>query len=80
MPWGIDKVELVSLTILRGVMQGDRLSFDRNATFTLDIHRIEDLSCHFAFSETTADLYKAVGNGRLTMVDMRDDGEVTDVT
>ena len=43
MPWRIDKVQLVNLTIGSGVIQSDRLRFDGNTTFTLDVHRIEHL-------------------------------------
>ena len=46
--WRINKVQLVSFPIQRGVRQGNTLRFNGNATLSLDIHRIENLGGHFS--------------------------------
>jgi hypothetical protein len=51
-----------------------------NAPLTLKIHRIQDLRRHFALSQATAHLDEAVGQGGFTMVDVGNDGKITDMT
>ena len=46
---------------------------------SLDIEAVEDLCFHLPFTEPAAELNKAVGQGGFTMIDMSDDGKVTDV-
>lgn len=78
MPRGIDEVELVSLTIFSLVIQGDRLCLDGDATLALYIHRVEHLLLELAIGQAAADLDDAIREGRLAMIDVGDDREVTD--
>src|SRR5690606_12226325 len=67
---GIDEVELVGLTVFRGIVQRDAVSLDGDPALTLQIHRIQYLGGHFALGQPPADLNEAVGKGRLAVVDM----------
>src|SRR5690606_28259764 len=53
---------------------------DGDAALALQIHGVENLSLHLAVGQSAADLDKAVGQGRLAMVDVGDDGEIADMT
>jgi hypothetical protein len=75
----VDQIELVHLAVLGGVFEPDRLGLDGDAAFALDLHRIEHLLAHLAQGEPAADLDEAVGQRRLAVVDMRNDGEIADV-
>ncbi len=55
------------------------MSFDGDAALALDIHGIEHLLLHFAHTQATAQLNHAVSQGGLTVINMRDDGEVADM-
>src|SRR5262249_58068682 len=81
MPGGVDQVEDIILAILEAVVQPHGLSLDGDAAFALDIHGIEHLlpAEHFTLGKAAGDLDQPVRKGRLAMVDMGDDGEITDV-
>lgn len=79
MPRGIDKVQLIGFPIFRLVIQSYTLGFDRDTALPLQVHRIEDLSRHFTVRQTTTGLDKAVGQGRFTVVDMGNDGKISNV-
>ncbi|GAB3236202.1 hypothetical protein GCM10027295_31280 [Pseudaeromonas pectinilytica] len=76
---GINEVQLVGLTIFGLVVQGHTLCFDGDAAFALEIHGIKHLLLHLAGRKTTADLDQAVGESRLTVVDVRNNGEVSNL-
>ena len=84
MPRRIDHVEdggvalLVALPDDPGHPHG--LALDRDATLTLDVHPVEILRTHLPRINHAGDLQHPVGQGRLAMVDMRDDAEVADAT
>ncbi len=75
----VDEVEDVVPAVLRLVEQADGLRLDGDAALALDIHRVEHLLLHLAVGETTTGLDQPVGQGRLAMVDMSDDGEIADM-
>ena len=75
----VHQVEDVELAVLGAVVEADRLRLDGDAALALDVHRIEHLRAHLALGEGAADLDQTVGEGRLAVVDMGDDGEVADV-
>ncbi len=77
---GINEVELVGFAILRVVMQRYAVRFDGDAALTLQIHGIQDLGFHFTVRKTTANLDETVGQGGFTVVDVRDDGKIADMT
>lgn len=76
---GIDEIELIVLAVIGQVIQGHTLGLDSNAALTLDIHRVEDLLGHFTFGQSPAGLYKAVRQGGFAVIDMRDNGKITNM-
>jgi hypothetical protein len=56
-----------------------RLRLDGDAALALQVHGIEHLLFHFAVGQSTAQLDEAVGQGRLAVVDVSDDGKIADV-
>ena len=75
----VDEIEDVFLTGLRAVVQADGMGLDRDAALALEVHRVEHLRLHLAGLESAGNLEKTIGQRRLAMVDVRDDGKVTDV-
>ena len=56
----IDQVQLVALAVTRGVLERGGLRLDRDAAFTLEVHRIEDLRLHLAVRQAATALDQAV--------------------
>src|SRR5262249_687900 len=77
--WSVNKVELVSLAILRRVHHADSVGLDGNSTLALQVHAVEHLGLHLARGQRPGELQQAVGERRLPVVDVRDDGEVAKV-
>jgi hypothetical protein len=75
----VDEVQLVGLAVARLVEDAHRLSLDRDPALALEVHRVEHLRAHRAGVDRVRHLEDAVGQGRLPMVDVGDDGEVADV-
>ena len=75
----VNEVQLVFLAILALVLQPHRLRLDRDAALALDVHVVEHLRLHLALRERARVLDEPVGNRRLAVVDMRDDGEIADM-
>jgi hypothetical protein len=48
-------------------------------TLFLDVHRVEHLGFHLAVSKATAALDQRSAKRRLAVVDVRNDGEISDV-
>jgi hypothetical protein len=44
--------------------------------FSLEVHRIEDLAGHLACVDGVRQLQQTVGQGRLAVIDVRDDREI----
>ena len=76
----IDEVQLVGLTVLRRVVQGHAVRLDGDAALTLQVHGVQDLGFHLAVGQAATDLDEAVGQGRLAMIDVGDDGKIADMT
>src|SRR5690606_1797854 len=55
-----------------------RLALDREAALALEVHADEILRAHLALLDDTCQLQHPVREGRLAMVDVRDDAEVAD--
>src|SRR5690606_6392705 len=72
----VHQIELVDLSVACLVVEAHGLSLDGDPAFALNIHIIKDLLAHFAVGQPAGGLDQAVGQGRLAMVDMRDDAEV----
>jgi len=80
MAGGIDEVQLVDLAVLRLVIERDAVGLDGDTALTLQVHGIEHLGFHLACRQATAHLDETVGQRRLAMVDVGDDGEIADMT
>lgn len=74
----IDEIQLVGLAVARLVRQRHGLSLDGDAALALDRVVVEDLRFHFALGQAATQLDDAIGQGRLTVVDVGNDGEVAD--
>ncbi len=75
---GVHQVELIGLAVLGGVVEADGLGLDGDAALALDVHVIKDLLAHLALGQPAGRLDQPVGQRRLAMVDMGDDGEIAD--
>ena len=73
MPRRINEIQLIHIAVRCCVIQGHALSFNRDAALALQIHRIENLLCHFALGQTTTVLNKAVSQCRFPVIDVRND-------
>ncbi len=74
----VDQIEDVLLAVLRRVVQADGMRLDGDAALALEIHGVEHLGLHLAGLQSAGDFEKAVGQRRLAVVDVRDDGKITD--
>ena len=74
----VDQVQDVVLAVVGRVGQPDGVRLDRDAALALEVHAVEDLRLHLARLQRARQLEKPVGERRLAVVDVRDDGEVAD--
>src|SRR6516165_1158869 len=74
----VHQIEDIGLAILRAVFEAHGLRLDRDAALALELHIVEHLLAHLARLEPAASLDQPIGEGRLAMVDMRDDREIAD--
>ena len=75
----VDEVQHVGMAVLRGVFDADGVGLDGDAALALDVHRVEQLVLHVALGHGAGELDQPVGERRLPVVDMGDDGEVADM-
>ena len=75
----INQVQLISLAILRLIIQPHGLRLNGDAAFALNIHIIQHLLRHFALAQTAGHLNQAVGQSRFAVVNMGNDGEITNM-
>ena len=74
----VDQVQLVELAVLGAVIEAHGLRLDGDAALALDVHGIEHLLLHLPRGQAAAELDQPVCQRRLAVIDMGDDGEVTD--
>ena len=74
----VHQVELIDLAVLGLVVEAHGLRLDGDAALALDVHRVEDLLLHVAVGDVAAQLDEPIRQGRLSVVDVGDDGEVAD--
>ncbi len=79
MSGSVDQVQVVHLATARAILQRSGLRLDGDAALALDVHRVEHLRLHLAIGEATAEVDDAIGECRLAVIDVRDDGKVTNV-
>ena len=60
------------------VLDADGRSFDSDAAFTLQIHRVQHLGFGFAIRNRSGGLQQPVGQSALAVIDVGDDGKVAD--
>ena len=75
----VDQIQNVTLAVPGLIRQTHGLGLDGNAALALKLHRIEDLFRHLALLEAAATLDQPIGQGRLAVIDMGDDREVSDM-
>ena len=73
MTWRINEMKGVAFPINTNVLR-----LDRDASFTLEVHRVEILSLHVARLNSACHLKDAVREGRLAMVNVGNDREIAD--
>ena len=78
MSGGVDEVERVDLAVGGREPKAHGLRLDGDSTFTLEVHVVEELGPHVAVCNPPGVLDDAVRQRRLSVVDVRDNGEVTD--
>ncbi len=76
---GAVQVDVILLPVLRRVRHGDGIRLDRDPALALDIHRVEDLVAELAILDPPTGLDQTVGQGRLPVIDVGDDAEISDV-
>jgi hypothetical protein len=75
----VDEVQYVLAPVERDVGQPDRVRLDRDPALPLEVHAVEQLRLHLARLNGAGQLEEAVREGRLPVVDVRDDREIADV-
>lgn len=76
MAGGVHQVEAVGAAVGGAEVDGNRLAFDGDAPFLLDVHGIEHLVVEVPVAHQVGLLEEAVGEGGLAVVDVRNDAEV----
>src|SRR5262249_45075592 len=77
---GIDEVEDVFVAVLRMVLHLDCMELDGYAAFLLQLHIVQHLiKLHLPFGNCARGFEEAVGDCRLTVVDVSDDAEISNV-
>jgi len=76
-PGGVDQIELEVLPGLTCIRQGDGVALDGYAPLTLEIHGVQDLVPEVPGAYETGVLDKAIGQGRLAVINVGNDAEVT---
>ena len=72
---GVDEVQLILDAVL-GPRERDADGLDRDPALALEVHSVEVLVAGFALADDAGDLEHSIGQGRLAVVDVRDDREV----
>ncbi len=78
MPGGVDEVEHVLLAVVH-MHHRDGRRLDGDAALAFEVHRIELLGLGLAIGDGVGGLEEPVGERGLAVVDMRDNGEVSDM-
>ena len=77
MTGSINEVECVSYAVNRFVVEPDGVGFDRDSAFAFEVHVVEDLVFHIAFADSASEFEQPIGQRRLAVIDVRNDGEIT---
>ena len=74
----VDQVEEVCVAVGGVVVHRHRARLDGDTPFALEVHVVEQLRLHLALLDGARQLEQAVGQRRLSVVDVCDDAEVAD--
>ena len=74
----VDEVQLVGLAVVGLVRQPHRRGLDGDPALALEVHAVEELRLALAIGERAGGVEQAVGQRRLAVIDVGDDGEVAD--
>jgi hypothetical protein len=74
----VDQVELVVQAVPRAVDHARGLRLDRDPALALEIHVVEELRPPLALGKGAGGVEQAIGQGALSVVDVRHDAEVAD--
>ncbi len=74
----IDQVELIHLAVFGAIVQAHGVGLDGDAALALQVHRVQHLRHHFALGKGAGEFEQTIGERRLTVVDVRNDTEITD--
>ena len=72
-PRRVDEVQGILLAVFGIINEAGRLGLDGNASFSFEVHRIEQLGFHLPFGHSAGHFQHPVGQGRLAVVDMSND-------
>ena len=75
---GIDEVEQEWLATLGSVSHGNRMAFDGDAAFALEVHGVEHLLLHLALRNRPCGFEQTVAESGLAVIDVGDDTKVAD--
>ena len=75
----VDQIERVDLPVGGGVIERDGAGLDRDAALALQVHVVKDLVLHLARRNGVALFKQPIRQRRLAVVDVRDDGKISDV-
>ena len=65
---------------MRGVHHPDGVGLDGDSPFALEVHGIKNLLLHLAHCQGAGELQQAIGQRGFSVVDVRDDREVANVS
>ena len=77
-PWCVDEVELVGDAVGPDVREPDHLGLDCDAPLPLQVHPVEILVAAAPLRHQPRGIEEPVGKGRFAVVDVGDDGEISD--
>jgi hypothetical protein len=77
MAWGIYEIEQIVLSIRCQIVHRNRMTFDGNAAFALQVHGIQKLFLHFPLHHRLGTLEESVGQSGLAVIDVSDDTKIS---
>ena len=79
MAGGVYEIQFIDLSVICMVVQFDGAGLDGDAALALNVHVVEDLLLHVMLGDRVRELQKPVGQGRFSVVNVGNDGEIPDV-
>ena len=76
----VDQIQDVFLAVEGPVIEPDGLGLDGDAPLPLQVHFVQELVLLFAIGKGTGELQQPVGQGRFPVIDMCNNGEISDIS